>query len=128
MATRSKEKTAARLANADRRPKAHAKYVRISSRKVKIVIDLIRGKQVDQAAAILMYTPKAAAPVVLKLLNSAIANAENNLGLSREDLYVAEVYANPGPTLKRYVARSRGSASPMLKRTSHITVVLDSKK
>ena len=92
------------------------------------MIDLIRGKQVDQAAAILMYTPKAAAPVVLKLLNSAIANAENNLGLSREDLYVAEVYANPGPTLKRYVARSRGSASPMLKRTSHITVVLDSKK
>lgn len=128
MATRSKEKTAARLANADRRPKAHAKYVRISSRKVKIVIDLIRGKQVDQALAILMYTPKAAAPVVLKLLNSAIANAENNLQLNREDLYVAEVFANPGPTLKRYVARSRGSASPMLKRTSHITVVLDTKK
>ena len=95
---------------------------------MKIVIDLIRGKQVDQALAILMYTPKAAAPVVLKLLNSAIANAENNLQLNREDLYVAEVFANPGPTLKRYVARSRGSASPMLKRTSHITVVLDTKK
>ena len=128
MATRTREKTEARKQGADKRPRAIAKYIRISPRKVKIVIDLIRGKQVDQALAILMYTPKAAAPVVLKLLNSAIANAENNLGLSREDLYVAEVYANPGPTLKRYVARSRGSASPMLKRTSHITVVLDSKK
>ena len=128
MATRTREKTEARKQGADKRPRAIAKYIRISPRKVKIVIDLIRGKQVDQAAAILMYTPKAAAPVVLKLLNSAIANEENTLGLSREDLYVAEVYANPGPTLKRYVARSRGSASPMLKRTSHITVVLDSKK
>ena len=128
MATRTREKTEAHKQGADKRPRAIAKYIRISPRKVKIVIDLIRGKQVDQALAILMYTPKAAAPVVLKLLNSAIANAENNLQLNREDLYVAEVYANPGPTLKRYVARSRGSASPMLKRTSHITVVLDTKK
>ena len=128
MATRIREKTEARKQGADKRPRAIAKYIRISPRKVKIVIDLIRGKQVDQALAILMYTPKAAAPVVLKLLNSAIANAENNLQLNREDLYVAEVFANPGPTLKRYVARSRGSASPMLKRTSHITVVLDTKK
>ena len=127
MATRSREKSAARKANADKRPHAIARYVRISSRKVKVVIDLIRGKSVNEAKGILMYTPKAAAPVVLKLLNSAIANAENNLGLSREDLYVAEVYANPGPTLKRYVARSRGSASPILKRTSHISVVLDQK-
>ncbi|MDO5435912.1 MAG: 50S ribosomal protein L22, partial [Clostridia bacterium] len=117
MATRSKEKSAARKANADKRPQAHAKYVRISSRKVKIVIDLIRGKNVDEAEAILQFTPKAASPVVLKVLNSAIANAVNNQGLNRENLYVAEVYANPGPTLKRYVARSRGSASPMLKRT-----------
>ena len=120
-------KAAARAAGADKRPRAIAKYIRISPRKVKIVIDLIRGKQVDQALAILMYTPKAAAPVVEKLLNSAIANAENNLQLSRDELYVAEVYANQGPTLKRYVARSRGSASPMLRRTSHITVVLDTK-
>ena len=127
MATRSKEKTAARLANADRRPKAHAKYVRISSRKVKIVLDLIRGKKADEALAILMYTPKAACPVVAKVLNSAIANAVNNQEMNRQNLYVAEVYANPGPTLKRYVARSRGSASPMLKRTSHISVVLDQK-
>ena len=108
-------------------PQAHAKYIRISSRKVKIVIDLIRGKNVDEALAILQYTPKAAAPVVAKVLNSAIANAVNNQELNRQNLYVAEVYANPGPTLKRYVARSRGSASPMLKRTSHISVVLDQK-
>ena len=127
MATRSKEKTAARRANADKRPQAHAKYVRISSRKVKIVIDLIRGKSVDEAKAILTYTPKAAAPVVLKVLNSAVANAVNNQELNAKDLYVAEVYANPGPTLKRFVARSKGSASPMLKRTSHISVVLDQK-
>ncbi|MCL1965227.1 MAG: 50S ribosomal protein L22 [Firmicutes bacterium] len=127
MATRTREKAEARRANADKRPRAIAKHIRISPRKVKIVIDLIRGKQVDQALAILMYTPKSAAPIVEKLLNSAIANAENNLELSRDELYVAEVFANPGPTLKRYVARSRGSASPMLKRTSHITVILDTK-
>ena len=125
MATRSKTKTQARQASADKRPKAIAKYVRISPRKVKIVIDLIRGKNVDEAAAILTYTPKAASPVVLKVLNSAIANAVNNQELDRKELYVAEVYANPGPTLKRYVARSRGSASPMLKRISHISVLLD---
>ena len=128
MATRMKTKAAARKANADKRPRAIARYIRISSRKAKIVLDLIRGKKAEEAQAILMYTPKSAAPVALKVLNSAIANAENNLQLNREDLYVAEVFANPGPTLKRYVARSRGSASPMLKRTSHITVVLDSKK
>ncbi len=128
MATNTREKAAARKANADKRPRAIAKNIRISPRKVKIVIDLIRGKQVDQALAILMYTPKAASPIVEKLLNSAIANAENNLELSRDELYVAEVYANAGPVLKRFVARSKGGASPMLKRTSHITVVLDSRK
>ena len=107
--------------------KAYLRYVRISPRKVKIVIDLIRGKNVDDALAILQYTPKAAAPVVHKLLSSAIANAVNNNEMDRKALYVAEIYANPGPTLKRYVARSRGSASPVLKRTSHISVVLDQK-
>ncbi len=127
MATRTKEKAAARKANADKRPHAHARYIRITSRKVKIVIDLIRGKKVDEALAILMYTPKAASPVVAKLLNSAIANAVNNQDLDRNSLYVAEICANPGPTLKRFVARSRGSAAPMLKRTSHISVVLDQK-
>ena len=127
MATRVREKAAARKANADKRPRAVAKYIRISPRKVKVVIDLIRGKQVDQALAILMYMPKAAAPVVEKLLNSAIANAENNLSMDRESLYVAEVYANQGPTLKRYWARSHGRADMILKRSSNITIVLDQK-
>ena len=101
MATRSREKSAARKANADKRPHAIARYVRISSRKVKAVIDLIRGKSVNEAKGILMYTPKAASEPVLKLLNSAVANAENNLGLSADNLYVAEVFANQGPPLKR---------------------------
>ena len=128
MATRVKQKAAARKANADKRPHAVARYIRISSRKVKIVIDLIRGKKVDEALAILMYTPKSAAPVVEKLLNSAIANAENNLSMNRDSLYVAEVYANQGPTLKRYWARSHGRADMIHKRTSHITIVLDQAK
>ena len=128
MATRMKQKAAARKANADKRPRAVARYIRISSRKVKIVIDLIRGKKVDEALAILMYTPKSAAPVVEKLLRSAIANAENNLGMDHESLYVAEVFANQGPTLKRCWARSHGRADTILKRTSHITVVLDEAK
>jgi large subunit ribosomal protein L22 len=99
--------------------------VRISPRKVKIVIDLIRGKSVTEAQAILMYTPKAASPIVEKLLRSAVANAENNLDLNRDSLYVAEVYADQGPTLKRYMPRARGSASRIRKRTSHITIILD---
>ena len=127
MATRIKQKAAARRESADKRPRAVAKYVRVSPRKVQIVIDLIRGKQVGDALAILMYTPKSAAPVVEKLLNSAIANAENNLEMSRENLYVAEVYANQGPTLKRYWARSHGRADLIKKHTSHITIVLDQK-
>ena len=128
MATRSKEKAAARRENAEKRPHATARYIRISSRKVKVVIDLIRGKSVDDAEAILLYTPKAAAEPVLKLLRSAIANAENNLELSRDNLYVAEIFANQGPTLKRYRPRARGSAFHIRKRTSHITVILDEKE
>ncbi len=125
MATRMKEKAAAHKASADKRPHASVKSVRISPRKVQIVVDLIRGKKVDQAQAILQYTSKTAAPVVLKLLNSAIANAENNLAMNRDNLYVAEVYANQGMTLKRYWPRSHGRADQILKRTSHITIVLD---
>ena len=128
MATRVKQKAAARKANQDKRPRAVARYIRISPRKVQVVIDLIRGKKVDDALAILMYTPKSAAPVVEKLLNSAIANAENNLSMNRDELYVAEVFANQGPTLKRYWARSHGRADQILKHTSHITVVLDQVK
>ncbi|MBR3459328.1 MAG: 50S ribosomal protein L22 [Clostridia bacterium] len=128
MATRSKEKAAQRRENAEKRPHATAKYIRISSRKVKVVIDLIRGKSVDDAEAILLYTPKAASEPVLKLLRSAIANAENNLELSRDSLYVAEIYANQGPTLKRYRPRARGSAFHIRKRTSHISIILDEKE
>ena len=128
MATRVKEKTAARQANADKRPRALAKYVRVAPRKAQIVVDLIRGKKVDDALAILMYTPKAASPIVEKVLSSAIANAENNLELDRSTLYVAEAYANQGPTLKRYWARSHGRADMIKKHTSHITIVLDQMK
>ncbi|MGI6316728.1 MAG: 50S ribosomal protein L22 [Christensenellales bacterium] len=125
MATRIREKSAARQQNADKRAKATAKYMRISSRKVGIVLDLIRGKQVDEALAILKFTPKAASPIVEKVLNSAIANAENNLELDRDSLYVAEAYANQGPQMKRMRIVSRSMVHPYLHRTSHITVVLD---
>ncbi len=128
MATRSREKAAARRENADKRPRATAKYVRIAPRKVKIVVDLIRGKSVKEAEAILLYTPKAATEPVMKVLKSAIANAENNLEMNRDELYVAEVYANQGPTLMRFRPRAQGRASRIRKRTSHITVVLDQAK
>ncbi|MBR3751192.1 MAG: 50S ribosomal protein L22 [Clostridia bacterium] len=109
------------------RPRAIARYIRISSRKVRIVINLIRGKQVNEALAILKFTPKSAAPVVEKLLKSAIANAEYK-GLNKDDLYVAEVFADQGPTLKRMRPRAKGSGALILKRSSHITIVLDEKK
>ena len=128
MATRSREKSAARKANADKRPRCIAKYIRIPSRKVHIVLDLIRGKNADQALAILMNTPKAASPIVAKALSSAIANAENNLELDRSTLVIAECYANQGPTLKRFHPRSRGQALSILKRSCHITVILDQAK
>ena len=128
MATRSREKSAKRRENADRRPHATAKYIRISSRKAKAVVDLIRGKSVREAEAILQYTPKAATEPVAKLLKSAVANAENNLDMNRDDLIVAEVYANQGPTLMRYRPRAHGRASRIRKRTSHITIVLDQAK
>ncbi len=128
MATRVKEKAQARKESADRRPHATAKHVRIATRKVQIVVDLIRGKNVADALAILKFTPKEASPVVEKVLLSAIANAENNLELDRGSLYVAECFANQGATLKRYHRASRGMAAPRLKRTSHVTVILDQVK
>ncbi|MBQ3552437.1 MAG: 50S ribosomal protein L22 [Clostridia bacterium] len=127
MATRIREKAANRRENAEKRPHATARYIRISSRKVKIVIDLIRGKNVKEAEAILMYTNKAASEPVLKLLRSAMANAENNLGMDLNDLFVAEIYANQGPTLRRFRPRARGRATRIRKRTSHIGIVLDSR-
>ena len=104
--------------------RASYKYARISAMKVKIVIDLIRGKDVNEALAILKFTPKAASPLVEKVLKSAIANAENNHGMSSKDLYVAEIYANQGPTMKRIRPAAKGSAVRIRKRTSHITIVL----
>ena len=104
--------------------KATLRYARISSRKVKIVADLIRGKKVDEALAIIKFTPKASSEILEKLLKSAIANAENNHFMNRANLYVAEIYANQGPTLKRIRPAAKGSAVRIRKRTSHITIVL----
>ena len=107
-------------------PEARAtlKFARISSRKVKIVADLLRGKNIDEALAIVKFTPKAASEIVEKLLKSAMANAENNHNMAHEKLYVAEIYANQGPTLKRIRPAAKGSAVRIRKRTSHITIVL----
>jgi large subunit ribosomal protein L22 len=104
--------------------KAHAKYIRIAPRKVKIVCDLIRGKDIKTAKALLMQSPKAASEVIIKLLNSAVANAENNHEMDPDSLYVSETYANPGPILKRIRPVARGRAHRINKRTSHITVVV----
>ena len=108
--------------------KAVANTVRIAPRKVRLVIDLIRGKQVGEAIAILRHTPKAASPVVEKLLKSAIANAEHNYEMDVNNLVVSQAYANEGPTLKRFRPRAQGRASAINKRTSHITIVLSEKK
>ena len=108
--------------------KVQAKMVRISSRKVKLVIDLIRGKSVGEAIAILKLTPKAASPVVEKLVYSAVANAEHNYNMDTENLFVKEVYVGEGPTLKRFRPRAQGRATQILKRTSHITVVVAEKE
>ena len=104
--------------------KANLKYLRISPRKVKIVLDLIRGKDVATATAILLQTPKAASEPVLKLLKSAAANAENNHQMDPEKLYVSQVFATPGPILKRMMPRAQGRAYRINKRTSHITIAV----
>ena len=103
---------------------ATLKYARISSRKVKIVADLIRGKNVEEALAIVKFTPKASSVIIEKLLKSAIANAENNHGMKHEKLYVDQIYANQGPTLRRIRPAAKGSAVRIRKRTSHRTIVL----
>lgn len=125
MATRSKTKAISRKANADKRPRAVAKYIRISPDKVRIVLDIIRGQKYTDAVAILKNTPKAASEVLIKLLNSVAANAENNLNMSVKDLVVAECFADGGPILKRVQPVSKGRAYRINKRTSHITVILD---
>ena len=110
--------------NAVLEARATLKYARISARKVKIVADLIRGKQVDEALAIIKFTPKASSEILEKLLKSAIANAENNHGMNSANLYVDQIYANQGPTLKRIRPAAKGSAVRIRKRTSHVTIKL----
>lgn len=126
MATRTREKAKKLEEIKDKRPKAIARYIRISSSKVRFVLDTIRGKKVSEAVGILENLTQAAASVSLKVLKSAIANAENNMGLNKDDLFVAEAYATPGPILKRISFRARGRADRISKRSSHITIVLDS--
>ena len=111
----------------DTRPSAKLSYARVSVQKACFVLDAIRGKNVDAALGLLTYNPRYASSVVKKLLESAIANAENNNGLSRENLYIAECYANKAPTMKRIHPRAQGRAYRIEKRTSHITLVLDEK-
>ena len=108
--------------------KAYLNYVRIAPRKVGVVLDLIRGKDVKLAKAILEQTPKAACEPLLKLLKSAVANAENNHDMDTSDLYVAKCFVNQGPTLKRIRPRAQGRAFRINKKTSHITLVLKEKE
>ena len=113
--------------NKDTRPKATVSYARVSVTKACFVLDAIRGKDVTSALGILAYNNRYASRVIEKLLKSAIANAENNNGMKAEDLYIAECYANKGPTMKRIQPRAQGRAYRIEKRTSHITIVLDAR-
>ncbi|MBM7650351.1 large subunit ribosomal protein L22 [Bacillus ectoiniformans] len=108
--------------------KAVLKTVRIAPRKARLVVDLIRGKQVGEAVAILQHTPKVASPVIEKLLKSAVANAEHNYDMDINNLVVKQVFVDEGPTLKRFRPRAMGRASAINKRTSHITIVVSEKK
>ena len=104
--------------------KAIARTIRIAPRKARLVVDLIRGKSVDEALAILRYTPRAASPIVEKVLKSAVANAEHNYNMDTANLVVDQAYVDEGPTMKRYRARAKGRATQINKRTSYITVVV----
>ena len=117
-----------RNANKDTRPSAKLSYARVSVTKACFVLDAIRGKDLETALAVVTYNPRYASSLVKKLLESTAANAENNNGMKRENLYVAECYANKGPTMKRVRPRAQGRAYRIEKRMSHITVVLDERK
>lgn len=108
--------------------KAVAKYIRMSPRKVRLVVDAVRGKPVNEALALLQFMPQAAAREVAKVVKSAVANAENNNQLAAEDLYIARISADEGPSLKRFRPRSRGQAQTIRKPSTHITVVVDEKE
>ena len=127
MATNTREKTKKIAENRDRRPYATARHIRMSPYKVRRALTLIRGKSVNEAAAILEYANIISAEPVRKVLLSAAANAEHNYGMDRGDLIVAEAFADQGPTLKRMQPVSKGRGHSILKRTSHITVILDVK-
>ena len=114
--------------NRETRPSAKLSYARVSVQKACFVLDAIRGKNVQTALGILEYSPRYASSIIKKLLESAIANAENNNGMNAENLYIAECYANKGPTMKRIHPRAQGRAYRIEKRTSHITVVLDERE
>ena len=119
-----------RNAQKDQRPRAKVSFVRIAPRKAKIVLDTIKGKDVALASAILAATPRDGARIISKLLDSAVANAEyaateRDLDIDVTKLYVQEAYANQGPTLKRIMPRAQGRADRILKRTSHITIILN---
>ncbi len=128
MATRIRQKAEKIAKQKDNRPFAKARYIRMSPSKVRIVLDLVRGKDVKMACAILENMTNAASSASLKVLKSAIANAENNKGLMADTLFVAEAFVTPGPVLKRVTQKAKGQGSRILKRTSHITIVLDEKK
>ena len=117
-----------RNARKDPRPSSKLSYARVSVQKACFVLDAIRGKDIQTALGILEFNPRYASGLIKKLLESAIANAENNKGMNRENLYVAECYANKGPTMKRVQPRAQGRAYRIEKRMSHITVVLDEMK
>lgn len=125
---RSQVKKARNEQNKDRRPQAHVKFVRISDTKARIVLDQIKGKGVIEAMGILKYSPRYAAEIIEKVLKSAIANAVNNNELDENNLYVADVVANQGPTLKRIRPRAHGRAYRINKKTAHISIYLDEKK
>ena len=125
---RSQVKKARNEQNKDRRPQAHVKFVRISDTKARIVLDQIKGKGVIEAMGILKYSPRYAAEIIEKVLKTAIANAVNNNELDENNLYVADVVANQGPTLKRIRPRAQGRAYRINKKTAHISIYLDEKK
>ncbi len=128
MATRQRERAIKNAQNADKRPRAIAKNLGVSPSKVRIVLNIIRGKDYNEAVAILKNMPNVGAEYSIKVLESAGANAENNLGMNKANLYVAECYADGAATLKRFQPVSKGRAHSIKKRTSHITIILDEKK
>ena len=127
MAKRIKEKAIARAEKADKRPRAKVSYVGVSPSKVKLVLDLIRGQKAELAVAMVAGMNNASAPAIKKLVESAMANAENK-GYDKSELFIAEIYVTPGPTMKRRNIRGRGRMDVMIKRSSHITVILDQVK